>query len=103
MTAKIRLDCLRAEQFRIVRKPGIQCINQQRTQHTAQPIVRWDVEADLLPLKDGRWQLVLHDVFQKKLLARAANLQRCWQGSSEFDDAMVEVRGRTSTAWAMLM
>ena len=64
----------------------------QRAQAAAQPIVRRNVKADFFPLQNRGWQLIAHQFFQKNLLPRTANLQRCRQRGGKFDDAMIEKR-----------
>ena len=61
----------RTEEFRIILCAGAQRFYRQVAQRSAQPVMRGNVEADLGPVQDGRWQLIAHQLLQNNLLPRA--------------------------------
>src|SRR5271170_7507236 len=99
----VRSDRFKAKQFRVFFFRRSQRFHQQRSKRSSQPFVCWNVEADLLPLHDGRRQLGLHQLLEKVLLACPRILKST--GRVELNSTMRWSRkgGRTSTACAMLI
>ena len=69
-----------------------QNLKHQRTQTAPKPVMGWDVESDLLPLKNGLRQLISHQFLEKNLLPRTLDLQRRGNCRGEFNDAVIEER-----------
>jgi len=61
----------RPEELRIILRAGSQSFHRYVAQRSAQPIMRWDIEANLGPLQDGLRQLLAHQLFQNNFLLRA--------------------------------
>jgi len=92
MVSNQRLDRLPSEESGVIGRAIHQNLLHHRAQAASKPIVRRDVESDLLPLENRSWQLIAHQFFQKNFLSRTMNLQRCGQGGSEFHDSMIKER-----------
>ena len=90
MVSNQRLDRLSPKESGVIGRAIHQNLLHHGAQATSKPIVRRDVESDLLALENRSWQLVAHQFLEKNLLSRTTNLQRCGQGRCEFYDSMIK-------------
>ena len=65
---------------------------QHRLQDRAEPMVRRDIEAFLLPREHGRRDLVTHQLAKNELQLRASYFEIVRKASGIFDDTVVEKR-----------
>ena len=63
------LDHIAPEKNGVIRRTVHQDLLHQGPETASQPIMHWDVESDLLSLKNGSWKFVAHQFLQKDLLA----------------------------------
>ena len=90
MVSNQRLDRLPPEESGVIGRAIHQNLLHHRAQAASQPIVRRNVESDLLPLENRSWQLIAHQFLQKNLLSRTMNLQRSRQGRGKFYNSMIK-------------
>src|SRR5437764_14346382 len=65
---------LRAENVAVLAGAMVQSIGQQGEERPAQPLMRWNIEAEYGALEDCRRQPVFHQFFQNDLLLPHRNL-----------------------------
>jgi hypothetical protein len=87
---QIALNGVGAEEVSVFRKAFFQSIKQKWAKRSAEPLVRGNIEADFLAIKNRWRKFVLHQFLKQQFLARAAHFQFVGQGGGKLDDAMVE-------------
>ena len=80
------------EDFSVFRSAFMQRIGQQLAERSAQPFVRGNVEANLLPAEDLGRKLVFHQFFQNEFLRCPSDLQRRRQRCGKLHNTMIEKR-----------
>src|SRR5258707_501039 len=78
------------DETRFFYAPAVECVQQQRLQMAAQPVMHRDVESLFLPGEDALRQLVLHQVAEEELQGSALNAVVSRKSGREFDDAVIE-------------
>src|SRR5258708_27172914 len=81
------------DETRFFYAPAVECVQQQRLQMAAQPVMHRDVESLFLPGEDALRQLVLHQVAEEELQGSALNAVVSRKSGREFDDAVIEEGG----------
>lgn len=64
----------------------------QGPKRAAEPVVRRNIEADLLSVENRRAQFTPHQIPQNHLLPGALNFKTCRKRSGEFHDPVIEKR-----------
>ena len=79
-----------AKQIGVSGKPFLQSFEEQRAQWSSQPLMRWNIESDLLPLQNCRRKLFLHQLLQQEFLALASDFEMSRKLCRKFHDTMVQ-------------